>query len=137
MAGLTVTTTGQTEGADFDLAMLNLPSGSKVQPIAEMTNPNLARLSASTPFAQATITTSAALPSVPADAVLAHCQIRGGVVMMRPDGATTAPTSSSGVQLNDGDIWTFGYGNDEIDAVRLISVSGSPVAACIYYRGVE
>jgi len=137
MAGLTVTTTGQTEGADFDLAMLNLPSGSKVQPIAEMTNPNLARLSASTPFAQATITTSAALPSVPADAVLAVLTVDGGSIRWRPDGATTAPTSTVGHLIPDGGGWTFGYGNDELDAIKIVLCTGTPVVHVSYFRGVE
>lgn len=136
-AGLTVTTTGIDEGSDTDLAMLDLPSGSQIQPVAILTEPNLARLSATTKFATATISTAVVLPTVPADAVLAVLTVDGGTLRWRPDGTTTAPTSSVGHLIPDGGGWTFGYGNDELDAIKIVAASGTPVVHVSYYRGVE
>ncbi len=137
MPGLGVTTTAVTEGTDTDIAGLSLPSGSVVQAVAELTTPNLARISATTKFATATITTAQALPSVPADAVLAVLTVDGGSIRWRPDGATTAPTSTVGHLIADGGGWTFGYGNDELDAIEIVLCTGTPVVHVSYYRGVE
>ncbi len=136
-AGLTADSVPVDEGSGPEVGGYVLPTvPTFVQALFNAAEPNLARIAA-TPFATATITTAQALPSVPADAVLAVLTVDGGSIRWRPDGATTAPTSSVGHLIADGGGWTFGYGNDELDAIEIVLATGTPVVHVSYYRGVE
>lgn len=137
-AGLTTSSAGIDVGTDKLVSTVKLPNNEEVQVVTDLTTPHLAFLSATTKFATATITSTASLlPSIPADAVLAVLTVDGGSIRWRPDGATTAPTSSVGHLIPDGGGWTFGYGNDELDAIKVILCTGTPVVHVSYYRGVE
>lgn len=136
-AGLTTSSAGIDVGTDKLVSTVKLPNNEEVQVVTDLTTPHLAFLSATTKFATATITTAQALPSVPADAVLAVLTVDGGSIRWRPDGATTAPTSTVGHLIADGGGWTFGYGNDELDAIEIVAASGTPVVHVSYFRGVE
>lgn len=86
---------------------------------------------ASTAFAvEASLTTAKALPSLPADAKKAVIQAEGADVRWRPDGATTAPTASSGMRLADGESMPYVGG---LANVRFIAVSGTPKINVVYF----
>lgn len=86
---------------------------------------------ATTPFARETSLAAAkALPSLPTDATKAVIQAEAGRVRWRPDGATTAPTATTGMLLEDGDTLPYVGG---LAAVRFIQVDAGALINVIYF----
>lgn len=83
-------------------------------------------------FETAAVTSSAALPTIPATAITAFVQVEGGAIRWRPDGATTAPTSSVGMLVPDGYGVEMPFGEAGLAAVRVIAASGTPTISVVY-----
>lgn len=96
---------------------------------------DLSELSDTVPFVQVAVSSSAGLPSLPADAAKAVVQVNGGVVRWRPDGATTPPAVDEGMVLPDGSSTVLLYGHTALSKVRLVAASGAPVASVLYFAG--
>lgn len=83
-------------------------------------------------FETAAITTSDSLPSIPADAQRAVITVEGGDIRYRPDGATTAPTSSVGMLVSSGGTVELPFGQAGLVATRVVLAAGTPTISVVY-----
>lgn len=83
-------------------------------------------------FETAAVTSSASLPSIPASAQRATITVEGGNIRYRPDGASTAPTSSVGMLVASGGTFEMPFGQAGLVAVRVIAASGTPTISVVY-----
>lgn len=83
-------------------------------------------------FETASVTTSASLPTIPANAQRATFTVEGGDIRYRPDGASTAPTSSVGMLVPSGATVELPFGQAGLVATRVIAAAGSPTISVVY-----
>lgn len=79
-------------------------------------------------YVQQSVTTAAALSTIPAQATFALINVESGAIRWRDDG--TNPTASVGTPLSAGQTLTY---DGSLAALKVVSQSGTSVLSVAYY----